>query len=312
MAALPPFRFGYQLPLTDDPDALRDRARRAEAAGFDVVHTADHVHPEMWPPLLGLGAVAEATERVRLCPLVVNNDFHHAVHLAAQTAALDRLSGGRAELGLGAGHSFTEYAAIGQVFDPPRVRKERMAEAVEVIRRLLDGEEVTHAGDHYHLASAQTMAPFQEHVPILIGVNGGREALARAARQADTLGLTMTGRTLADGQHNEVRWEAERLDRTIAHIRDQAAGRDRPLELHALVQVVQITDDRDAALAAVVDQIAGLSIEDARTTPFLAIGTVAEVADHLRRARERWGFSYFTVRSIGAFAPVIAELRSDP
>lgn len=305
-----PFRFGYQLPPGDDPDDLRNRAQRAEAAGFDVLHTADHVLPDCWPPLLGLQAAADVTETIRLCPLVINNDLHHPVLLANQVAALDRLSGGRAELGIGAGHSFTEYAAIGQAFDPPGVRKVRMLDAVTILRRLFDGEEVVHAGDHHDIDRARSMAPLQEHLPILVGVNGGPGPLATAAEVADTLGLTMTGRTLADGQSHEVRWEADRLDRTVATIREAAATRDRPLELQALVQSVQITDDREKATRATLDRVSGLALDDALVTPFLAIGTVGEVADHLRMVRERWGFSYLTVRSIDAFAPVIAELRS--
>lgn len=307
-----PFRFGYQLPPGDDPEDLRDRARRAEAAGFDVLHTADHLLPEAWPPLLGLQAVADVTESIRLCPLVVNNDFHHPVNLAQEVAALDRLSGGRAELGIGAGHSFTEYEAVGQPFDPPGLRKERMAEAVGLIRRLLDGEVVDHQGEHHRLEGARTMTPVQAHLPILIGVNGGREALARAVGQADTIGLTMTGRTLADGQRHEVRWEAERLDRVTALLHGEMQAQGRSVELHALVQVVKITDDREAATRDLLGALPGLTLDDALSTPFLAVGCVAEVADHLRRVRDRWGISYITVRSIDAFAPVIAELRRTP
>src|SRR5262245_12719244 len=104
---------------------LRTTAREAEAAGIDVLSTADHVSAG-YSPLLHLLTVAEATTRLRVCPLVLNNDFHHPVHLARELATLDHLSGGRVELGIGAGHAFTEYAAIGQPFDPPAVRKARM------------------------------------------------------------------------------------------------------------------------------------------------------------------------------------------
>jgi alkanesulfonate monooxygenase SsuD/methylene tetrahydromethanopterin reductase-like flavin-dependent oxidoreductase (luciferase family) len=169
--------------------------------------------------------VVEATERIRVCPMVINNDFHHPVHLASEIANLDQLTGGRTELGIGAGHSFTEYAAIGQPFDPPAVRKARLGEAVEIIRRLIDGEEVDVDGEHYRLRGVRTMRSQQEHLPILVGVNG-RAALAHAARHADTIGLTMLGRTLEDGQRHEVRWEAERLDATVEWIRAYAGGRD--------------------------------------------------------------------------------------
>ena len=300
-----PFRFGFQIP----PDASTDLpalAREAEAAGFDVISTWDHVS-DSWSPTLPLMAMAAATSRIRVCAMVINNDFHHPVHLAAEYADLDQLTGGRAELGIGAGHAFTEYAAIGQPFDPPAVRKRRMAEAVEILRRLLDGEEVTYTGVHYRLAAVRTKRSVQQHLPILVGVNG-REALAHAAQHADTIGLTMTGRTLEDGSSHEVRWEPERLDDTVAFIAERAG--DRSVELNALVQAVVINDDRRAAAADICARVPTLAVDDALTTPFLALGTHDEIAAHLLECRRRWRISYFTVRSIADFAPVIARLRA--
>ncbi|MEP6623126.1 MAG: TIGR03621 family F420-dependent LLM class oxidoreductase, partial [Acidimicrobiia bacterium] len=293
------FRFGYQVG-TGSAAELIDAARRAEAAGFDVVHTSDHVG-DSWAPLAPLAAMASATERVRLCPLVLNNDFHHPVNLAREFAALDQLTGGRMEIGIGAGHSFTEYEALGMPFDPPAVRKARMAEAVEVLRRLFDGEDVTFDGAHYQLRGVRTQRTRQDHLPIFVGVNGKR-ALAHAARHADTIGLLMLGRTRADGQTHETRWEADRLDATVAHIRGEASDRPSLPELHSLVQSIVITDDRQAAAANVVAGGWAPTVDDALATPFLAIGTHDEIADHLRACRDRWGISYFTVREVDAFA----------
>jgi probable F420-dependent oxidoreductase len=302
-----PFRFGFQA-RGGSADELRAQARQAEEAGFDVFHTADHLS-DSWSALAPLLAVAEATTTIRICPLVLNNDFHHPALLAQEAASIDHLSGGRLELGLGAGHSFTEYAAIGLAFDPPSVRKARLAEAVEVIRRLLDGESVTYDGEHYHLHEVTTLRARQDHLPLLVGVNG-RAALAHAARQADIIGLTMLGRTLDDGQRHEARWQPERLDATITHIRTQAGARLDTLELNALVQAVVITDDRRGAAEELAGQVHGLSLDDALATPFLALGTHDEVAQHLSMCRERWGISYFSVRDIAGFAPVIERLRA--
>ncbi len=302
-----PFRFGLQI-RTPSADELRRLARDAEAAGFDVLSVSDHVS-EGWAPLLPLLAATDCTTRLRVCPLVLNNDFRHPVQLARELASLDQLSAGRLEVGIGAGHAFTEYAAIGQRFDAAAVRKARLAESVEVLRRLLDGETVSFAGEHYQLAEVHTMRAQQAHVPIMVAVNG-RRALAHAARHADIVGLFGLGRTLADGLRHEVRWEADRLDRTVEYIWGQAAQRADRLELNALVQVTTVTADRSAAIAEVVGRIEGLTAEDAQTTPFLAIGTHAEIAEHLSKCRERWGISYFTVRDLEAFAPVIALLRA--
>ena len=301
-----PFRFGLQIGRVSADD-LRSLARDAEVAGFDVIHTWDHV-VDGWAPLAPLMAAADVTTRLRICPLVLNNDFYHPVHLARELASIDQLSNGRLEVGIGAGHAFTEYAAVGQRFDSPAVRKSRMAESVVILQRLLCGEEVSFRGQHYQLNAARTLRAQQEHVPFLIGVNG-RTALAHAAQHADIIGLTMLGRTLADGQHHEVHWKVDRLDRTIAYILEQAAERWQQLELNALVQRVMIAIDRRAAAQELVRQVPGLTVQDALSTPFLAIGTHDEIAEHLLRCRERWGISYYSVRDLEAFAPVITRLR---
>ena len=303
-----PFRFGFQVAACS-PDELRGQARAAEDAGFDVVHTWDHV-VDGWAPLTPLMAIADSTTTLRICPLVLNNDFHHPVHLAQELASLDHLSGGRVEVGIGAGHSFTEYEAIGKEFDPPSVRKARLAESVEIIRRLLDGETVTYDGEHYSLDNVRTLRSRQEHIPLLVGVNGKR-ALAHAARHADIIGLTMLGRTLEDGQRLEVRWDPERIDGTIDYIREQAGERWEQVELNVLVQAVVVTDDKRKAVEDLASRVPGLRIRDALTAPFLAIGTHDEIADHLVACRNRWGISYFSVRDLEGFAPVIHRLRGN-
>ena len=301
-----PFRFGYQSTSADVAEVART-ARAAEAAGFDVFQVGDHVGTEL-SPFVALAAAAAATSTIRIGPLVLNNDLRHPVAVAQEVATLDRVSEGRVELGLGAGHSFPEYAAIGLAFDAPAVRKARLAEALEILRPLLQGRTVDYAGTHYRVAGAQTLTPVQTHLPLLVGVNG-RTALAHAARHADTVALTMLGRTLEDGQHHEMRWEAERLDSTIDHIRAAAGDRWPQLELHALVQAVVVTDTRSSVAEDLSGQVA-MPTSDVLATPFLCFGTHEEMADHLLACRARWGISYFTVRDIEGFAPVMALVRS--
>jgi probable F420-dependent oxidoreductase len=209
------------------------------------MHSWDHV-VDGWSPLTPLMAIADCTTTLRVCPLVLNNDFHHPVHLAQELASLDHLNGGRLEVGIGAGHSFTEYEAIGQHFDPPSVRKARLAESIEILRRLLDGKSVTYDGEHYNLDDVRTLRSCQDHVPLLVGVNGKR-ALAHAARHADIIGLTMLGRTLEDGQRHEARWQQERPDATVGYISEQAGQRWKQVELNVLVQAVVVTDDKKEA-----------------------------------------------------------------
>jgi probable F420-dependent oxidoreductase len=300
-----PFRFGFQW-TSETPQDVVAAAHAAEDAGFDIFQVGDHVGAEP-SALVCLATAAVTTERIRLGTLVLNNDLHHPLRLAQEVATLDQLSGGRVEVGLGAGHSFTEYAAMGQPFDPPATRKERLAESVEILRALLDGDRVSRRGPHYTLDEAATLAPRQEHVPLLVGVNG-RTALTHAVRHADIVAPTMLGRTREDGQHHDVRWEASRLDSTIEWMRHEAGKRWDGIELHALVQAVVITDDRVGAVSEIAGRI-GMDVTDALWTPFLCVGTHAEIAQHLLACRERWGFSYYSVRNVDAFAPVVALLR---
>jgi probable F420-dependent oxidoreductase len=299
------FRFGFQSASDDTAEVTRS-ARAAEEVGFDIFQVGDHLGTQL-TPFVALAGAAAATSTIRVGTLVLNNDFRHPVVVAQEAATLDHLSGGRLELGLGAGHSFTEYASMGLSFDPPAVRKARLAEAVEILRALLEGDEVTYNGAHYRIFAARTLHPVQNRLPLLVGVNG-RSALGHAARHADVVALTMLGRTLEDGQHHEMRWEAERLDATMDFVRATAGERWPQLEFHALVQAVVVTDDRPAVAENLGAELA-TSPDDVLATPFLCVGTHEEMARHLLDCRARWGISYFTVRDIEAFAPVIALVR---
>jgi len=299
-------RFGLQL-RAEDLTTIADEARRAEALGFDTVLVADHVGSD-WSPLLTLAIAAGATTKIRLGTFVLNAGLHHPLMLARDVATLDRLSSGRVELGLGAGHTPAEFAAAGVPFAPSRERKARLAEFVEIVRTLLDGGSVDFHGDHFSLTAASTgRTTVQERLPTLVG-GSGPALLTHAARHADIVGFTGLGRTLPDGHRHAARFQPEVLDDEVALVR-QAAG-EREVELNVLVQVVDVTTDRRAAAAAIVDRVEDLTLEDAMATPFLALGTHDEIAEQLRAAQDRWGISYVVVREPEAFAPVIARLRA--
>jgi len=297
-------RFGLQL-RAEDPAEAAGEARHAEELGFDTVVVADHVGSD-WSPLLSLLAAAEATSTIRLGTFVLNAGLHHPLMLAREVATLDRLSGGRVELGLGAGHTPAEFAAAGMPFLPARQRKARLAEFVEVVRRLLDGETVDFDGEHFTLTAASTGRAAQDRLPILVG-GSGHSLLDHAARHADIVGFTGLGRTLPDGHRHAARFQPAVLDADVAVVRE-AAG-ERPVELNVLVQVVEITNDRHGAAAAIADRVDDLTLEDALATPFLVLGTHDEIAEQLQDAGDRWGISYFVVREAEAFEPVIARLR---
>jgi probable F420-dependent oxidoreductase len=252
--------------------------------------------------------MAQATERIRLGTLVLNNDMRNPVQLAWEAATLDRLSQGRFELGVGAGHTPQEYAATGIGFEDPHHRKARLMESVEVIRRFIDGQVVTYHGEHVHVDEAQIDASHQERLPILVGGNGAA-LLGHAGAHADIVGLQGLGRTRPDGHRHAVKWDPSWLTAQIDQVRDGAGTRFDDLELNALVQVTQITDDRTAVLGQVCERVEGLTVEHADAIPYLLIGTVDEIVEKLSACHARWGISYFAVRELESFAPVVAAFR---
>ena len=240
--------------------------------------------------------------------LVLNNDMRNPVQLAWEAVTLDRLSQGRFELGLGAGHTPQEYGATGVRFEGPRHRKARLMESIEVIRRLVDGELVTYHGEHLHVEEAQIDASHQKHLPILVGGNG-TALLGHAGAHADIIGLQGLGRTGADGHRHAAKWDPAWLTTQIDQVRHGAGERFGDLELNALVQVTEVTDNRNVVLQQMCERVEGLTVEDADSIPYLLIGTVDEIVEKLSACHARWGISYFVVRELETFAPVLTALR---
>lgn len=175
------------------PD-LRRAIEHAEAVGFDSLWIDDHLLCDEgdWtdPKLEGwttLAAAAAITRRIQLGTLVSANTFRSPGLTAKLAVTLDHLSGGRAVLGLGAGWFEREHDAFGIDFGAGfGERLDRLAEAVPLIRQLLDGERVTHDGPVYRMRDAVCRPlPVQRRLPLLIGGSGPRKTLPLVARHAD-------------------------------------------------------------------------------------------------------------------------------
>jgi probable F420-dependent oxidoreductase len=307
-----PFRFGVSVWGASSASEWRDKARQAEAAGFDVLLVPDHLVEGMLPPLIPLVAAADATERLRVGTLVINNDFHHPVVLAREAATVDLLTDGRLELGLGAGHMKFEYDQAGLTFDPPAVRVARMAESAEIVKGLLAGDEVTFEGRYYHVTGHRGFPrPRQERVPLLIGGNG-RRVLAIAARLADIVGFTGFSQVEGEQNVNPTHFTDAGLAEQVGWVKASAGDRFDQLELSVLVQGVTLTDDREAVAAQLKQQVPTLSIDDIVSSPYSLTGTAGQIAEQLAERRERLGISYITVfdKDLTAMSEVMAVLRS--
>jgi probable F420-dependent oxidoreductase len=300
-----PFRFGHQISGHAGVDPIA-AAKRAEELGFDIVLVSDHVGLGD-APMPALAAVAQATTSIRVGTFVLNNDMRNPVQLAWEAVTIDRLSGGRFELGLGAGHTPQEYEATGIDRSDPAVRKARLTETVEIVRALVDGETVDHDGEHRRVVGAHVGRSVQERLPILVGGNGAA-LLGHAGAHADIVGLQGLGRTQPDGHRHAVKWSVDHLDTQLAQVRAGAGDRFDELEFNALVQLVEITDDRETALTRVCEMVGDLSIDDAAAVPYVLVGTVDEIVEHLERCRDRWGISYFAVRELDAVEPILRAI----
>jgi len=300
-------RFGHQARPAADDD-LGDLARRAEAVGFDVFLLSDHVGTGV-APMVALAAVAATTTTIRLGTFVLNSEMRNPVQLAWEASTLDHLSGGRFELGVGAGHTPQEWAATGIAHHGASERKRALAERVEILRRLLDGDTLTIDGTAHRLVDANVPRARQVRLPILVGGNGAA-LLAHAGAHADIIGLQGLGRTLENGHEHSVRWTTTHLERQLEAVRTGAGDRVAEIEFNALVQVVEITDDAERSLDTVAEMLGeGVSRPDLVDLPYVLIGTVDEVAAKIIRCRNRWGITYFAVRACDEFAPVIRRVR---
>lgn len=205
------------------PEVLVDQAVSAERAGFDAVLGSDHFHPWVDDESAAgfayatIGAMAQATERIEFVTGVTTPLFRFHPGVVAQAAAtLDRLSGGRFRLGVGTGENINE-GPLGYEFPAYKERNERMTEALEIMRRLLDGEKLTFEGKYYRTDRAKLYSPpVQDHLPIYLAAGGPKSA-------------TLAGQR-ADGVITSVKVPEETKEKVIQPLNEAAenAGLPRP------------------------------------------------------------------------------------
>ncbi len=278
---------------TDWP-ALRDAAIAADRAGFDSLWISDHLlcpvgpwrNPvyEAWATIAGLGAL---TERATIGTLVGAITLRNPGLVAKLAATVDHITGGRAVLGLGGAWLAREHHMHGIDFGASAgERLDRLHEAVPLIRRLLDGETVTHSGRFYNLVEAEQFPrPLQTRLPILIGGQGRRKTLRTVAMYAD----------MWHTQHGSL----EQIQASDAVLRAHCAavGRD-PATIERLASKwVTIRDDPDEARRELEASLRYHGLEEYEPT-ILAAGTPAAVAQELR-AHVDAGFAHilFSLRA---------------
>lgn len=292
-AADRPFRFGACVFSPSTRAEWVEKVRRAEELGYDVVSVSDHLG--MPAPVPTLLLAAEATERIRIGTLVFNTVFYQPTVLARDLATVDRYSGGRVEIGLGAGYDRAQFDAAGLPWQDPGARVSHLERTVAEFRKpraQLDG----------YARFEQPDGP-----PILIAGRGAR-VLRLAAEQADIIAFTGTA-PVRDGDGLALAGLAEftgRLELVRRLLGDRADRVELNIPIHRVLPrgaTDGVTDVWQNRLELPPAELAEL--------PSLLFGSPEECADTLRERRKTYGLTYYTVLEpeMEAFAPVIAALR---
>ncbi len=253
-------------------------ARACEVSGIDGLFRSDHYVSfwrgsggslETWTTLAGL---AERTERIRLGALVSPVGFRHPSELAKAAVTVDHISGGRVELGLGAGWNEHEHRSYGFPFPELGVRMEMLAEQLEIVHRQWTGDEFDFAGRHYRLEGcrAEPKPVQQPHPPLIVGGAAGRRSVELAARYADEYNTV-------GGTPDECGERRVRLDRACKRL-----GRDPGmLRLSLMLPAFVVGADR-AELRRRDERLSNLIGRDVAASPARVAGTVDEVVERLR------------------------------
>ena len=302
------FRFGIQGRSTGPRETWLEMIRRVEDAGYSTFLAMDHVVRGL-DPIASSMAAAMATTTLRVGSFVFANDFRHPVLLAKAAATIDLLSGGRFELGLGAGWLKEEYDQTGIPFDRAGIRIERMTEAIHLLKRLFQEEHpLSFSGRHYQITGVIAPPhPVQRpHPPLLIG-GGSQRVLTIAGQEANIAGITT--RAHPGGEKDFADLTDAATERKIAWVRAAAGDRFPEIELNAVLSDVIVTDQRQREAERLASRY-GVTPAQVLASPLTLIGSIDEMVERLEARRQRFGFSYIVVQepNLERFAPVVARL----
>ncbi len=302
-----PFRFGVSIAGFDHGHDWADVARRAEDLGYSTLLVPDHLANQL-APIAAMASAAAVTTTLRVGSFVAAVDFRHPVVLAMELATIDLLSGGRAELGIGAGWRPSEYAMAGIRFDPASIRIERLAEAITVIRRHWRGDPFSFHGTHYDIdgLEGRPLPATPGGPPIFVG-GSGPKLLTLAGAMADIVGIAP--RRVADGSVTSADVGRQAIEDKLAIVAAAAQGREDPPELNLATLGVAVTDRARTALAGLAARVS-LDEDSAATSPHLLVGSIDHITETLLELRAATGLSYITVSApaLATFSPVVARL----
>lgn len=314
-----PFRFIAAMPALMQPiERWQAEIRRLEDLGFSTISISDHfTRGWVMEPIVSLTAAASASSNLRLLTLVLGNDYRHPVLLHKAAATLDVLSGGRVELGIGAGWLASDYESAGIVMDSPSIRVDRLKESLQILKGLFAAEPLSFSGRHYAVRDLQGLPrPVQRpRPPILVG-GGGRRVLSLAGREADIVSVHCTLREGVPSAEAATDLSAERMLEKVNWVRTAARSVGRAvddLELQTTVYLTRVTGSSGETRSVLSEFSDTLAADDKliRDSPAVLCGTVSECVDLLQERRETYGINYWKLGGDGtAVAPIVARLAN--
>lgn len=301
------FRFGLQ--VGGRRDRFESLLRKAEDTGFDLITSADHIGKSN--AAFSMLAMAAQMTGLRVSPMVIANDYRHPVITAKETATIDILSNGRAELGIGTGWIKEQYEMAGLAYDSPRVRVDRFEEAIQVIKGCWSGEPFTFIGDHYQVKDLTGPEPEQRPYPPLLIAGAGPRMLGIAGREADIVGIAplRRGDTGFDTFDHAVATSGDRIEEQILWIREEAGARFDEIELNVFSHHVEVVADVEVTANRLADEF-GATPKQVLASPHMLVGSVDRIVDTLIMRRELYGFSYvvFGAWDLDSVIPVVERL----
>jgi F420-dependent oxidoreductase-like protein len=282
-------RLGYQIPNFSYPGvapgqlfaAVRQQAIEAEESGFDTVLVMDHFYQlaglgrpgqEMIECYTLLSALAQHTSRTRLSALVTGNTYRHPSLLAKTVTALDVVSGGRAQLGIGAGWFELEHRSLGFEFGTFTDRFEKLEESLQIVLPMLRGEQPTLSGKWYQVSDAMNHPAPLGRIPVMIGGGGERKTLRLVAQYADESNLICGVDEIA-----------RKLDALAGHC--ATLGRDRTEITVSYQTSACVAPTHEQALAEFEDYLARQPEAETRRRTTI-VGSPDEVAEQYARLRD--------------------------
>jgi probable F420-dependent oxidoreductase len=300
------FRFGVWLKSLESASACAELAQRAERLGYSTVFVGEHLDTG-YGPFAMASAIASATSLLHVGTLMLLNDLRHPAVLAKEAAALDVLSEGRLELGIGAGWKERDYTALGHPMPTGAVRVQQLRESITIVKGLFADGPFSFSGVHYTIDNLEgSPKPKQRpHPPFIIG-GASKAIMGLAGKEANIAGINPA---LKPGPLSVEAVSMRAAEASVGHLIESAGERMAQIEVNLLPLKIVVTPQSRPTISDVARDYM-LDEETVMDSPFFLTGSTEAIGEKLWMLREKLLVSYVVVREevMVDFAEVVERL----